>query len=112
MSSELGSAHIAIVPSMRGFKSSVSKGVGSACREAGASSGKTLGSSLKSAFSKSSKGMSEEALAPFKRDVAKATAQLSKARSKMADDAGKVRVAEMRLADAVAKSGEGSPPQA
>lgn len=108
MSSELGSAHIAIVPSMRGFKSSVSKGVGSACREAGASSGKTLGSSLKSAFSKSSKGMSEEALAPFKRDVAKATAQLSKARSKMADDAGKVRVAEMRLADAVAKSGEGS----
>lgn len=108
MSSELGSAHIAIVPSMRGFKSSVSKGVGSACREAGASSGKTLGSSLKSAFSKSSKGMSEEALAPFNRDVAKATAQLSKARSKMADDAGKVRVAEMRLADAVAKSGEGS----
>lgn len=108
MSSELGTAHIAIVPSMRGFKSSVSKGVGSACREAGASSGKTLGSSLKSAFSKSSKGMSEEALAPFKRDVAKATAQLSKARSKMADDAGKVRVAEMRLADAVAKSGEGS----
>lgn len=108
MSSELGSAHIAIVPSMRGFKSSVSKGVGSACREAGASSGKTLGSSLKSAFSKSSKGLSEEALAPFKRDVAKATSQLSKARSKMADDAGKVRVAEMRLADAVAKSGEGS----
>ncbi len=108
MSSELGSAHIAIVPSMKGFKSSVSKGVGSACRSAGASSGKTLGSSLKSAFSKSSKGLSEETLAPFRRDVAKATSQLSKARSKMADDAGRVRVAEMRLADAVAKSGEGS----
>lgn len=108
MSSELGSAHVAIVPSMKGFRSSVNKGVGTACKEAGASSGKSLGASLKAAFSKSSKGMSEEALAPFRRDVAKATSQLSKARSKMADDAGKVRVAEMRLADAVAKSGEGS----
>lgn len=108
MSSELGSAHVAIVPSMKGFRSSVNKGVGTACKEAGTSSGKSLGASLKAAFSKSSKGMSEEALAPFRRDVAKATSQLSKARSKMADDAGKVRVAEMRLADAVAKSGEGS----
>lgn len=119
MSSEVGSAHISIFPVMTGFRSKVNKEVKStgdeasnsfksAFRNAGGVSGRQLGKQLKESFAASSKGLAGDALKVFTDDVKAATNELSKARMKQADDAGKVRVAEMRLQDAVAKYGEGS----
>lgn len=119
MSSEVGSAHISIFPVMTGFRSKVNKEVKStgdeasnsfksAFRNAGGVSGRQLGKQLKESFAASSKGLAGDALKVFTDDVKASTNELSKARMKQADDAGKVRVAEMRLQDAVAKYGEGS----
>lgn len=119
MSSEVGSAHISIFPVMTGFRSKVNKEVKStgdeasnsfksAFRNAGGISGRQLGKQLKESFAASSKGFAGDALKVFTDDVKAATNELSKARMKQADDAGKVRVAEMRLQDAIAKYGEGS----
>lgn len=119
MSSEVGSAHISIFPVMTGFRSKVNKEVKStgdeasnsfksAFRNAGGISGRKLGKQLKESFAASSKGLADDALKVFTDDVKAATNELSKARMKQADDAGKVRVAEMRLQDAIAKYGEGS----
>lgn len=119
MSSEVGSAHISIFPVMTGFRSKVNKEVKStgdeasnsfksAFRNAGGISGRQLGKQLKESFAASSKGLADDALKVFTDDVKAATNELSKARMKQADDAGRVRVAEMRLQDAVAKYGEGS----
>lgn len=119
MSSEVGSAHISIFPVMTGFRSKVNKEVKStgdeasnsfksAFKNAGGISGRQLGKQLKESFAASSKGLADDALKVFTDDVKAATNELSKARMKQADDAGKVRVAEMRLQDAIAKYGEGS----
>lgn len=119
MSSEVGSAHISIFPVMTGFRSKVNKEVKStgdeasnsfksAFRNAGGVSGRQLGKQLKESFAASSKGLADDALKVFTDDVKAATNELNKARMKQADDAGRVRVAEMRLQDAVAKYGEGS----
>lgn len=119
MSSEVGSAHISIFPVMTGFRSKVNKEVKStgdeasnsfksAFRNAGGVSGRQLGKQLKESFAASSKGLADDTLKVFTDDVKAATNELSKARMKQADDAGRVRVAEMRLQDAIAKYGEGS----
>lgn len=119
MSSEVGSAHISIFPVMTGFRSKVNKEVKStgdeasnsfksAFRNAGGVSGRQLGKQLKESFAASSKGLADDALKVFTDDVKAATNELSKARMKQADDAGRVRVAEMRLQDAIAKYGEDS----
>ena len=119
MSSEVGSAHISIFPVMTGFRSKVNKEVKStgdeasnsfksAFKNAGGISGRQLGKQLKESFAASSKGFAGDALKVFTDDVKAATNELSKARMKQADDAGRVRVAEMRLQDAIAKSYEGS----
>lgn len=119
MSSEVGSAHISIFPVMTGFRSKVNKEVKStgdeasnsfksAFRNAGGISGRQLGKQLKESFAASSNGLADDALKVFTDDVKAATNELSKARMKQADDAGRVRVAEMRLQDAIAKYGEGS----
>ena len=119
MSSEVGSAHISIFPVMTGFRSKVNKEVKStgdeasnsfknAFKNAGGISGRQLGKQLKESFAASSKGLAADALKVFTDDVKAATNELSKARNKQADDAGRVRVAEMRLQDAIAKYGEGS----
>lgn len=119
MSSEVGSAHISIFPVMTGFRSKVNKEVKStgdeasnsfksAFKNAGGISGRQLGKQLKESFAASSKGLADDALKVFTDDVKAATNELSKARMKQADDAGRVRVAEMRLQDAIAKYGEGS----
>ena len=106
MSSEVGSAHISIFPVMTGFRSKVNKEVKStgdeasnsfksAFRNAGGISGRQLGKQLKESFAASSKGLAGDALKVFTDDVKAATNELSKARMKQADDAGRVRVAEM-----------------
>lgn len=119
MSSEVGSAHISIFPVMTGFRSKVNKEVKStgdeasnsfknAFKNAGGISGRQLGKQLKESFAASSKGLADDALKVFTDDVKAATNELSKARMKQADDAGRVRVTEMRLQDTIAKYGEGS----
>lgn len=117
--SQVGSAHIAIFPTMKGFRSAVNKEVrstGSSAasafsttfKGAGQKSGRQLGLEMKRAFAQSSEGFSDQVLSVFRQDVAKATDSLAKARRKMADDAGRVRVAEARLSEAIARSGEDS----
>lgn len=104
---------------MTGFRSKVNKEVKStgdeasnsfknAFKNAGGISGRQLGKQLKESFAASSKGLAGDALKVFTDDVKAATNELSKARMKQADDAGRVRVAEMRLQDAIARYGEGS----
>ena len=119
MSAQVGSAHIAIFPVMKGFKSSVSremKSAGSAStaeftnsmKGAGRAAGARVGRDLKAAVSASSSGMGASSVKAMNREVSAASASLSKARLKQQDEAGRVRVAEARLAEAVAKSGAAS----
>lgn len=114
MSSQVGSGHVAIFPVMNGFKAKImaeTQGAGAAgakafsasMKGAGASAGKQLGSGMKGAFSGSVKDIAGATLSTLKRDVAGASAALSTARLKQADEAGKVRVAEAKLAEAMAK---------
>lgn len=119
MSSQVGSAHIAIFPTMKGFKSRVTRDVKSAgktsasefsssMKGAGRSAGERVGRDLKSAVNANAGNLGANALKGMSREVAAASAGLSKARLKQQDEAGKVRVAEARLAEAVEKSGAGS----
>lgn len=119
MSSEVGSGHIAIYPVMTGFKSAVAKGT----RDAGAAgaksfdsgfkgtglkAGRQLGRDMKSALSSSTGDLGAAATKRFTSEIASASSALARVRLKQQDDAGRVRVAETRLAEAIAKSGEGS----
>lgn len=119
MSSEVGSGHISIFPVMTGFKSRVAKETKAAGAEgaktfeggfkgAGVKAGRTLGKDLKSAMSSAAGDLGAAELGKLNGQVASASAALSKARLRQMDDAGKVRVAEVRLQEAIAKSGEGS----
>lgn len=119
MSSQVGSAHIAIFPTMTGFKAKIlgeTKGAGAASgkaftasmKGAGTSAGKQLGSGVKGAFSGSAKDIAGATLSTLKKDVAGAASALSKARLKQLDEAGRVRVAEARLSEAMDKYGAGS----
>lgn len=106
--SQVGSAHVAIFPTMSGFRSAVNKEVkaagdsatstfSKAFKGAGQKSGAQLGRELKAAFQASSTSMADQVLATFRRDVASAESAVSTARRKMEDDAGRLRVAEERL---------------
>ncbi len=116
MSSEVGSGHVAIFPTMVGFKARVAKEVKSAgtasardfaasMKGAGAANGARLGRDMKSALTSATRDMGTASLGSLNRDVAAAAAALSKARLKQLDEAGKVRVAEARLAEQVQKHG-------
>lgn len=119
MSSRVGTGHVAILPVMTGFKKSVSrefKSAGSAgakdlqntLKSTGKTTGNKLGKDLKSAFDSSTKDLGGAGLKVLQRDVASASAALSKARLRQQDDAGKVRVAEAKLQETVAKYGASS----
>lgn len=119
MSSQVGSGHIAIFPVMTGFKSRVNKEVKAASAEgskrfgrgfrgAGKSAGSELGKDMSGAFKVSSGDLGTESLGKLNMEVSKSSQALSKARMKQQDEAGKVRVAEAKLAEAVEKHGEGS----
>lgn len=116
MSSEVGSGHFSIFPVMPGFRSTVTKeaqGAGAAgakaievgFRGAGTKAGRALGSDLKSATASAAGDLGAASLGKFTSEVASASAALAKVRLKQQDDAGKVRVAETRLAEAIARSG-------
>lgn len=116
MSSQVGSGHIAIFPVMTGFKSAVVKGTRDAgaagartfeggFKGAGARTGRGLGRDMKSALNAQTGDLGAAAMKTLNRNVATAAAALSKARLKQQDDAGRVRVAEVRLQEAIARSG-------
>lgn len=119
MASEVGNAQVSIFPVMTGFKSAVlresqaagkqgASGIKKAFSGAGKSTGASLGKDLKSAFSSSSSGLATSSLSKLKSDVSSASKVLSNARLKQQDAAGKVRVAEVKLQEAISKSGQGS----
>lgn len=119
MSSQVGSGHVAVFPVLTGFKSTISKEIkasaadgakafGSGFRGVGTSVGKRLGSDVKTAMAAAAGDLGAKQLSNLNRDVASASAALSRARLKQQDEAGRVRVAEVRLQEAIAKGGEGS----
>lgn len=106
--SQVGSAHVAIFPTMSGFRSAVNKEVSAtgkaatstfsaAFKGAGQKSGAQLGRELKAAFKSSSTSMADQVLSTFRKDVASAQSAVTSARRRMEDDAGRLRVAEERL---------------
>jgi hypothetical protein len=119
MSSEVGSGHVSIFPVMTGFKSRVTRETQAAgasgaksfeggFKRAGTATGRALGRDMKSALNTSAAGLGADVVRKLNAEVASAAAALSKARIKQQDDAGRVRVAEVRLQEAIAKSGANS----
>jgi hypothetical protein len=119
MSSEVGAGHFSIFPTMPGFRSAVvkeargagvagAKGVEGGFKGVGRRTGRTLGRDMKQSLTTSAGDLGAAALGKLNGKVASASAALSKARLRQQDEAGRVRVAETRLREAVEKSGEGS----
>lgn len=115
--SELGSAHISVFPSMRGFRSAVNKEVGASGKAAsktfdssmdGGKSGGLFGRAFKNGFRHSANDFSADVLKSYERDVAKSTAAYRQAMLQQEAAANQVRAAEESVANAVAKHGEGS----
>lgn len=115
--SELGSAHISVFPSMRGFRSAVNKEVGASGKAAskafdsrmnGGKSGGLFGRAFKNGFKQSANDFSADVLKSYERDVAKSTAAYRQAMLQQRAAANQVRAAEESVANAIAKHGEGS----
>ena len=115
--SEVGSAHISVFPSMRGFRSAVNKEVGASGKAAsktfdssmdGGKSGGLFGRAFKNGFRQSANDFSADVLKSYERDVAKSTAAYRQAMLQQEAAANQVRAAEESVANAVAKHGEGS----
>lgn len=115
--SELGSAHISVFPSMKGFRSVVNKEIGASGKAAsktfdgsfnGAKSGGLFGHAFKNGFKESANGLGADVLKSYERDVAKSTAAYRQAMLQQKSAANQVRAAEESVANAVAKHGEGS----
>lgn len=115
--SELGSAHISVFPSMKGFRGAVNKEVGASGKAAsktfdssmnGGKSGGLFGRAFKNGFRQSANDFSADVLKSYERDVAKSTAAYRQAMLQQKAAANQVRAAEESVANAVAKHGEGS----
>lgn len=108
---QVGHGEVAIVPTMKGFRRQVRAEVEGTEREssatmkrgfqrAGNESGAQAGRGFKRAFSAQSAGAGADASKKLVADVAKAAREVSSARLREQDAAGKVRVAEAQLAEA------------
>lgn len=115
--SELGSAHISVFPSMKGFRSAVNKEVGASGKAAsktfdssmnGGKSGGLFGRAFKNGFKQSANDFSADVLKSYERDVANSTAAYRQAMLQQKAAANQVRAAEESVANAIAKHGEGS----
>jgi phage-related protein len=115
--SELGSAHISVFPSMRGFRRAVNKEVGASGKAAsktfdssmnGGKSGGLFGRTFKNGFKQSANDFSADVLKSYERDVAKSTSAYRQAMLQQEAAANQVRAAEESVANAIAKHGEGS----
>lgn len=114
MSSQVGSGTVAIFPTFKGFRSDVTKETAAAGAEGGGrfdsefkkstkATGTSAGKAFKTQFDSATQGLAATAVKSLTREVAQASAQVSTARLKEQDAAGKVRVAEAQLADARSK---------
>lgn len=115
MSSEVGTGHVAIVPSMRGFKRATRREITAAGQDggnrfekalsrAGRDSGVTAGKGFKAMFGRGLQETVSQATSDLKKGVARAASEVSKARLSEQDAAGKVRIAEAQLAEARKKN--------
>ena len=116
---EIGSAHLSIFPVMTGFRSAVAKEMQSsgkagasiiskAFQGTGRKIGKTLGDDTAKAFSQATEGMSDAGFRKLTSEAAKATQDLAKTREQMRKSDQQVELAEKRLAEAIAKTGDDS----
>ncbi|XSS46004.1 hypothetical protein ACQBAU_16335 [Propionibacteriaceae bacterium Y2011] len=99
-SKQVGSGHVAIFPSLKGFGSAVAKETTSA--------GRSGGRSFSNGFKAATADLAGASLKKLQTDVSRASQSLSRARLAEADAAGKVRAAEASLADARQNSTSGS----
>jgi phage-related protein len=114
---EAGQGHIALIPSMKGFRSAVSKEVKASGQEGGNwfskafnanRTGSKLGGDLNKGFKASSQGMSDAVLKPFQQQVGKASQAYAAALLKQKDAALNTAAAQGKLTTAIAQHGEGS----
>lgn len=87
--SEVGTGHVSIFPSMKGFRSAVDKEMRGAGKSGsnrfsqafgnGSKIGKSFGGSFKKAFGSSARGVADDVLKPLKRDAAQASSKASAA---------------------------------
>lgn len=114
MATQVGVGEVAIVPTIKGFRRAVEAEVDSTTKQAkgvfekgfasaGTKAGTDSGKGFHQAFSGNTKTTVADLTKSIQRDVAKASREVSAARLREQDAAGKVRLAEAQLAEARAK---------
>lgn len=116
--SEVGTGHVSIFPSMKGFRSAVDKEMRGAGKSGstrfsqafgnGSKIGKSFGGSFKKAFGSGAQGTADEVLKPLKRDVAQASSKASAALLNYRQATVNVQQAQERLNAAIARYGSDS----
>lgn len=116
--SEVGTGHVSIFPSMKGFRSAVDKEMRGAGKSGsnrfsqafgnGSKIGKSFGGNFKKAFGAGARGAADEVLKPLKRDVAQASSKASAALLNYRQATVNVQRAQERLNAAIAKYGPDS----
>lgn len=119
MATQVGVGEVPIVPTIKGFRRTVSTEVDGATKQArgvfekgfaaaGTKAGADSGKGFNQSFSGQTKDTLKRLTASMTRDVAKAAREVSQARLREQDAAGKVRLAETQLAEARQKYATGS----
>mgnify|MGYP000926553605 CR=1 FL=1 len=114
MATQVGVGEVAIVPTIKGFRRAVEAEVDSTTKQAkgvfekgfasaGTKAGTDSGKGFHQAFSGNTKNTVADLTKSIQRDVAKASREVSAARLREQDAAGKVRLAETQLAEARSK---------
>lgn len=116
--SEVGTGHVSIFPSMKGFRSAVDKEMRGAGKSGsnrfsqafgnGSKIGKSFGGSFKKAFGSSAQGVADDVLKPLKRDAAQASSKASAALLNYRQATVNVQQAQERLNSAIARYGSDS----
>lgn len=116
--SEVGTGHVSIFPSMKGFRSAVDKEMRGAGKSGstrfsqafgnGSKIGKSFGGSFKKAFGAGAQSAADEVLKPLKRDVAQASSKASAALLNYRQATVNVQQAQERLNAAIARYGSDS----
>ena len=116
--SEVGTGHVSIFPSMKGFRSAVDKEMRGAGKSGsnrfsqafgnGSKIGKSFGGSFKKAFGSSARGVADDVLKPLKRDAAPASSKASAALLNYRQATVNVQQAQERLNSAIARYGSDS----
>jgi hypothetical protein len=116
MPSEVASGQVSITPTFKGFRRLVTNEVEGSAKDASAGFGRIFGKGtsdigtsagrgFKDAFASSTKGLVDKTLRAANDEYIASSRQLSSARLKEQDASGKVRIAEVALAEARKKTG-------